>query len=130
MPTWQEIQQYARTKYRLQNDDEHRFSLVFAYGDGRTQLITVRHISGFGKEWCEFRSAVCNESEMSPKVALRKNSDEFVLGALSIDSEGDYIFSYSACLDTMDLEEFELPLHAVAVTADELEKNYSGSDKF
>jgi hypothetical protein len=130
MPSWQEIQQYARTKYRLQNDNEHSFSLVFGYEDGRSQIITVRHITGFGKEWCEFRSPVCHESQMPPKVALRKNSDEFVLGALSLDSDGDYIFVYSACLENMDLEEFELPLHAIAVTADKLETAYSGEDKF
>ena len=31
MPTWPEIQEYARSKYVLQNDDERRFALVFEF---------------------------------------------------------------------------------------------------
>jgi hypothetical protein len=127
MPTWGEIQEYARSKYTLQNDEEHGFSLVFGFDDGRTQLIGVRHFNAFEKDWIEFRSTVCKEAEMAPKVALRKN-DDFVVGSLALDEDGDYCFLYSVCLESMDPEEFELPLHVIARTADKLEKDYSGSD--
>src|SRR4051812_870815 len=113
MPSWGEIQEYARTKYKLQNDDDESFALVFEFEDNRTQLIACYHFTAFEKDWIEFRSVVCKEAEMSPKVALRKN-DDFVVGALTLDDDGDYCFVYSACLDSMDPEEFELPLHVVA----------------
>ncbi len=129
MPTWREIQEYVRSKYTLNADDDERFSLIWEYDDGRTQLINVRHFNAFDKDWVEFRSAVCKEAEMAHRVALRKN-DDFVVGALSIDEDGDYCFVYSACLDTMDPDEFELPLHVIARTADRLEKDYSGEDRF
>ncbi|MFV8753167.1 hypothetical protein ACNOYE_21675 [Nannocystaceae bacterium ST9] len=128
MPTWPEIQEYVRSKYTLQNDDEHRFALVFEFDNGRTQLIGVRHYDAFDKDWIEFRSVICKEAQMSHRVALKKN-DDFVVGAISLDEDGDYCFIYSVCLETLDPDEFELPLHVVARTADKLEADYSGDDE-
>jgi hypothetical protein len=127
MPTWPEIQEYVRSKYTLQDDDERYFSLVFEFDDGRSQLIRVRHFEAFDKDWIEFRSVVCDEAQMAHRVALKKN-DEFVVGALTLDEDNDYCFVYSVCLETLDPEEFELPLHVVARTADRLEADYSGAD--
>ncbi len=128
MPTWPEIQEYARSKYTLQNDDERRFALVFEFDNARTQLIGVRHFEAFDKDWVEFRSVVCKEAQMNHRVALKKN-DDFVVGALSLDEDGDYCFIYSVCLETLDPDEFELPLHVVARTADRLEADYAGDDE-
>lgn len=127
MPTWGEIQEYARSKYTLSQDHDEHFSLVFGFDDDRTQLINVRHFNAFDKDWIEFRSVICKEAEMAHKVALRKN-DDFVVGAIALDSDGDYCFIYSVCLESMDPEEFELPLHVIARTADKLEKDYAASD--
>lgn len=127
MPTWPEIQEYARSKYTLQNDDERRFALVFEFDNGRSQLIGVRHFEAFDKDWVEFRSVVCKEAQMAHRVALKKN-DDFVVGAITLDEDNDYCFVYSVCLETLDPEEFELPLHVVARTADRLESDYSGDD--
>jgi hypothetical protein len=124
MPSWSEIQEYARSKYILQNDEESWFALVFEYDSGRTQKIRVGKFTAFDEEWIEFRSIVCKGDEMSPKVALRKNAD-FVIGALALDSDDDYVFLHSAPLATLDLPEFERPLHVIARTADSLEKDYS-----
>lgn len=127
MPTWGEIQQYARSKYTLQNDHEEHFSLVFGFDNDRTQLINVRHFNAFEKDWIEFRSCICKEAEMQYKVALKKNND-FVVGAIALDDDGEYYFIYSVCLESMDPEEFELPLHVIARTADKLESDYAASD--
>ena len=58
MPTWGEIQTYARSKYTLQTDHEEHFSLVFGFDNDRTQLINVRHFNAFEKDWIEFRSCI------------------------------------------------------------------------
>ena len=123
MPTWAEIQEYARSKYKLSRDEDERFALVFGYDDGRSQQIFVSKFEAFDMEWLEFRTPVCKEGEMSPVVALRRNAD-LAVGALAL--EGDLIFlMHNVALPNMDLEEFELPLHVLARTADELEKTYS-----
>lgn len=129
MPTWKEIKDYARSQYKLMEDDERYFSLVFGFKDGRSQKIFVRLFEAFDMEWVEFRSVVCNGDKMPAKVALRKNED-FACGALALDSDGDYVLIYNAPLPTMDPEEFELPLNVIARTADKLESDYSGDDDF
>lgn len=123
MPSWGELQEYAKSKYKLSVDEEQRFALVFGYDDGRSQQIFVVRFDAFDREWIEFRTAVCREEEMSPKVALRKNA-ELAVGSLALE-EGMYLLLHNVGLKTMDLEEFEIPLHVLARTADNLEKQYA-----
>ncbi len=130
MPSWAEIQEYARSKYILQHDEENWFSLIFEYDSGRTHRINVRKYAAFDEEWIEFLAMVCKGNEMPPKVALRKNHD-LVIGALALDKDDDYVLVHNAPLATLDLPEFERPLHVIARTADSLEKDYSeGHDDF
>jgi hypothetical protein len=129
MPTWGEIQEYARSKYVLDNE-ENWFGLIWEYQSGRRQKIIVSRFNAFDRDWVQFRSAACLEHEMPPKVALRKNYD-YAIGSLAIDPEGRYVFLHSLQLDSLDIEEFELPLHVIARTADELESGYAEhGDKF
>ncbi|MCB9558298.1 MAG: hypothetical protein H6707_19430 [Deltaproteobacteria bacterium] len=128
MPSWNEIQQYARSKYKLSYDEENRFALVFGLDGDRSQQIWVSKFEAFDEEWIEFRSVVCKGAEMPGKVALRKNAN-LVIGALALDSDDDYVLLHNAPLGTMDMVEFERPLHVLAKCADDLEKDYSeGSD--
>jgi hypothetical protein len=128
MPTWGEIQEYARSKYKLAKDEKDWFSLVFAYENERRQLVVVKHFTAFDQDWVEFASACCKQDEMSPVVALKKNQD-FAVGAIALDGDV-YVFKYSVPLTNLDIDEFELPLHVVASTADHLETNFSAQDKF
>ena len=130
MPTWGEIQEYARSKYKLADDEADWFAVIFDYEDGRTQKIAVSRFDAFEKEWVEFSSSVCKGSQMPASVALRRNAD-FVVGSLALDEDGDYTLMYSAPLETLDPDEFEIPLHAIARTADELEHEFAkGADDF
>jgi hypothetical protein len=128
MPTWGEIQEYARSKYKLSRDEPEHFSLVWAYDGGRTQQITVRRFTAFEQEWIEFRSAVCKLDEMKTKVALRKNAS-FVMGALALDDDM-YVMLYNHQLATLDLEEFDLPLSVIASSADSIEKGATEADDY
>ncbi|HFE46013.1 MAG TPA: hypothetical protein ENJ18_11075 [Nannocystis exedens] len=129
MPTWNEIKDYARSKYKLMEDEERYFSLVFGFSNDRSQKIFVRVFDAFDMQWVEFRSVVCHGDRMPAKVALKKN-EEFACGALALDGDGDYVLIYNAPLPTMDPDEFELPLNVIARTADKLESEYSGDDDF
>lgn len=126
MPTWGEIQEYVRSNYKLSEDEEDWFSLIWAYDNERTQKIWVRRFNAFDMEWVEFRSVICKENEMAHRVALKKNAG-FAVGSIALDDDNDYVFIYSAPLPTMDPDEFELPLHVVARTADQLESEYSAA---
>ena len=129
MPTWGEIKEYARSKYNLSHDEEERISLVWEFDDGRTQQIGVSHFTAYEMDWIEFRSYVCKEADLNPRVALRKNAD-FPIGGLALDEDGDYFMVYSARLDSLDPDEFELPLRVIARVADSIEKEHTAKDDF
>jgi hypothetical protein len=139
MPTWPELQQYVRGKYKLAEDTDNGFSVVWAYDNNRLQKIRILKFTAFDQDWISLSSAVCVESELQPRVALQRNA-EFAIGSFALVSQGKddkgqdlpqlYILTYKLPLKSMDPEEFELPLRVLARTADELEKTYSGRDKF
>ena len=54
---------------------------------------------------------------------------EVVDGGLALDKDV-YVFRYSCQMATMDMDEFEVPLHVVASTADRLEQEFSTEDTF
>jgi hypothetical protein len=129
MPSWPELKEYAKSKYVLDDDAEDDFSLIFELPTGRTQKVGITRFVAFDRDFIEIRSYVCKGPQLDPTVALRKN-EEMAIGALALDDEGDYCLVYSIALDTMDPDEFEIPLHALAHVADELEAHYAKSDDF
>jgi hypothetical protein len=126
MATWAELQAHARMRYRLNNDDIEGFSVEFTFEDGRTQLVGVHAFGAFEQAFIELRTYVCGEAEIPPRVALQKN-DDFVLGGLAIDQDGDYCLLYSTPIRSMSLMDFDLVIRALARTADTLEKDYANA---
>ena len=113
----------------LSKDEDKWFSLVFAYATNRSPLVVGRTFAAFNQPWIEVSSRICKEEEMSPRVALKKNWD-FAVGAIALDEQGFYMMVHRTPLANMDPDEFELPLGAICRTADDLERNYAGADKY
>jgi hypothetical protein len=128
MPTWEEVRAYARSNYTLAEDEDEHFSIVWEYDDERKQAVRVSHFLALDREWVDFASAACAHDELSAAEALKRNFD-FALGALCLDGDV-YVVRHSAQLETMDLEEFELPLRVVASTADSIEAEVGRKDDF
>lgn len=125
MRTWADLQSYARDTYRLAEDIEDHFALIFAIPGGRTQQVVVSHFRAMERDFIEFRTPVCREDQLAPRTALLHNAtgrehNHSILGALAL-HEGVYYLVHRALLGTLDAEEFELPLHAMALHADTLE---------
>jgi hypothetical protein len=127
MPSWADIQEYARENYELSHDGDDSFSVRFELEGERSQEIAVRYFTAVDCEWLEFRTYVCKEAELDHREALRKNAD-LPLGALALDAKGEYFVSYSAQLATMDPEEFDVPLNLLVLFADALEEDHAGND--
>ena len=108
--------------------DKSRVVVMFEYQNKRLQAVIVSRFEALNRDWCDFASACCKLDQMNPEVALRKNF-QFAVGALCLDRD-TYIVRYSVQMATMDMEEFELPLHVVASTADKLEQEFAASDRF
>ncbi len=128
MPSWPEIQEYARSKYKLAEDNENSFKLVFEYQSKRLQAVIISKFEAINREWCDFASACAKIDQLNPEVALRKNL-QFAVGALALDRD-IYVVRYTVQMATMDMEEFELPLHVVASTADKIEQEFTAGDQF
>jgi len=129
MPSWNEIKDYANSKYTLNKDEDTYFSIVFGYDDDRSQQIMVRNFQVNDEEWVEYRTFICAEADLNTRVALRKN-EELLVGALALDKDGDYCLLHNARLATLDLEEFEQPLHSLARSADQIEEEHTGKDDY
>jgi hypothetical protein len=129
LPTWGEIQEFARSKYTLSADEDSHFEIVWVYPSGRKQQIWVSRFGSMDRDWIEFRTFVCSTSDLKPEVALAKNPG-YTIGALGVDDQGNYVMTHGALLATLDPDEFELPLHILASVADDLEKEHAGSDHF
>ena len=127
MPTWEDIQNFARSNYKLSADKDNFFTLVWRFDNDRTHKILVQKFTSFNEDWIEFRAVVCKGTEMAPVVALRKNL-QLSIGALGLDKDGDYVLVHNQALKTMDLEEFTRPLQQVARTADKIEAQYSADN--
>jgi hypothetical protein len=128
MPSWDEVREHAREKYNLQEETDRSFKLVWEYRNGRFQMITVSRFEAIDREWVDFVSAACKREQLEPEEALKRNYT-FAQGALCLDGDV-YVVRYSTLLATMDMDEFELPLHIVAQTADQLEAELTNADDF
>lgn len=129
MPTWNEIVDYCKEKYGLENAEPTYFELRKTWSDGRTQEIVVRTYDAFDESWLEFVSPVCKEDELSPRAALRKNA-AMAIGALALNDKGYYQLQYAVRLASLDMDEFEKPLHILLAKADDLELELTGENRY
>lgn len=127
--TWNELRDYARQNYPVASEAQDHFSIIVRFEDGRYQEILIRSFNAFDQEWIEYRSLVCKEHELDPKVALRRNA-ALPMGALALDAQGTYFLVYNLALATLDIESFTLPLNVLVSIADDLEKTFAKEDRF
>lgn len=132
MPTWSQLQEYARGNYALTEDDADGFAIEVALPGGRSQLVGVHRVVAQElereREWVVFKSFVCKRAALDPEVALRKNAG-LLVGALALDKDDDYFIIHAALIETMDADEFEVPLAQIAKIADSLEAELTGADR-
>ena len=120
------LRAWAEENYELENNEDTWFALVFEFDDGRTQKVAITHFTAYGHEWVELRSPICEEGELPHRVALKKSA-EMAVGAICL-HDGRYYVMFSVLLDDLSVEEFEIPLLAVATAAEDFEKSYSSGD--
>ena len=128
MATWSDVQNHLRSRYALAEDRPDLVALKFECAGARAQLIQVSSFSALGRGWVLFRSRVCEQSRMDPVEALRRNS-RFAVGFLAL-TDGYYEIAYTAQLETLDIDELEIPLRVLSDTADELERELTGTDQW
>jgi hypothetical protein len=126
--TWTDVQNHLRGRYVFAEEQPNLIALDFECQGGRAQRILISAFSALNKKWLLFRSRVCERSRLDPEEALRRNSI-FAVGYLAL-SEGFYEIVYTEQLDTLDIDELEIPLRALSDTADDLERELTGTDRW
>lgn len=121
VPTWTDIKDHARSNYKLAEEHDHSFKVVFEYPDGRLQAVIASHYEAMGRSWVDFSSACCRVDRMEPKMALQQ-SFNLAVGSLCLDGEV-YVVRHTIMVDELKLADLELSMHAVARAADQIERS-------
>ncbi len=119
MPTWTDIKDHARSSYKLAEEHDHSFKVVFEYSSGRLQAVIVSHYQAMGRSWVDFSSACCRIDRMDPKAALQQ-SFNLAVGSLCLDGDV-YVVRHTVMVDDLRPADLELLMHAVARAADQIE---------
>jgi hypothetical protein len=121
VPTWTDIKDHARSTYKLADEQEHSFKVVFEYPGGRLQAVIVAHYHALGRAWIDFSSACCRADRLDPTAALQQ-SFNLAIGSLCLDGDV-YVIRHTVMLDELQLTDLELFMHAVARAADQIEQS-------
>jgi len=121
VPTWTDIKDHARSSYKLAEEHEHSFKVVFAYPGSRLQAVIVSQHQAMGRSWVDFSSACCRADRMDPEAALQQ-SFNLAVGSLCLDGDV-YVVRHTAMADHMHLADLEVSMHAVARAADQIEQS-------
>lgn len=126
MATWDDVKQHLRSKFQIMQEDRSFVVLNFALNQNRAQRIVISAFEAMNKRWLLFRSRICERARLDPEEALRRNSS-FAVGFLAL-SEGFYEVVYTVQMDTLEIDELEIPIFAIVDTADQLERELTGGD--
>lgn len=118
VPSWTDIKDHARSSYKLAEEHDHSFKVVFEYPGGRLQAVIASHYEAMGRSWVDFSSACCRVDRMDPKDALQQ-SFSLAVGSLCLDGDV-YVVRHTVMVDELKLADLELSMHAVARAADQI----------
>lgn len=121
MATWRDLKTYIAAHYTVDSYAGDVVTLTLQTKQGRTQTVSVMHtMTGSEIDFATIASPVGLASEVDV-VRLLEIFDSHVVGGAATLGE-HVVVRHAVQLDRLDVNEFEVPLHLVARTADHLEK--------
>lgn len=126
MSTWSELKDHARTSYKLADERNRSFKVVFKYSEGRLQAVIASYYEAMGREWVDFSSACCRVDRMTAEDALELGFN-LAIGAICRDGEV-YVVRHTVLVEELTPENLQVHLHAVARAADQIERSASERD--
>lgn len=126
MSTWTELKDFARSSYKLAEERDYSFKVVFKYPGGRLQAVIASHYEAMGRIWVDFSSACCRVERMEPREAL-EHGFNLAVGSLCLDGDV-YVVRHTVLLDHVREGDLQLHLHAVARAADQIERSLRQSE--
>jgi hypothetical protein len=130
MTTWNDLVGYVHANYKITDESHNMIKLVFDTGNMRSQVVIVWHLTlGDGsEEWVQIESPFGEVGSVNLAAALQQIGNT-VCGGLA--QAGNLVtFRHSLPLENLNINEFESPLALVTTTADNLERQLTGGDRF
>lgn len=124
--TWTELKNHARTSYKLADERDNSFKVVFKYSGGRLQAVIVSHYEAMDRVWVDFSSACCRVDRMDPREALEQGFN-LAVGAICLDGDV-YVVRHTVLLDELTPDELQIHMHSVARAADQIERSLKPSE--
>lgn len=130
MTTWNDLVEYVQNNYKITDQNPGMIKLVFETGNMRSQVVIVWHLtlSNSKEEWVQIESPFGELGALDLAEAL-KEIGSTVCGGMAV--YGNLVtFRHSLPLANLNINEFESPLALVTTTADGLERQFTGGDRF
>lgn len=129
MANWSTLVNYVQSNYKIADQGPDMIKMIFETGDLRSQVVFLwRQTLSGGEEWVQIESPFGELGSLDLTAALKAVGDT-VCGGMAL--FGNLVtFRHSLPLENLNINEFESPLALVTSTADTLEKQLVGGDKF
>lgn len=129
MTTWNDLVGYVHNRYKIADEGQDVIKLVFELDGMRSQVVILWHVRlGNGEEWVQIESPFGEVGKVDLAAALQRIGNTGCGGMAQF--ENLVTFRHSVPLDNLQINEFESPLALVTTTADSLEKQFTGGDRF
>jgi len=127
--SWDDLVLWVRVRYEVMGQDADGLTFRLPTTDGRDQLVYVRHRGEHdGQDWMQIESPIAKLDDIDARRLLELTEATVVGGAAAVG--GTAVFRHAAPLSDMTFAEFEAPFRLVTATADDLERQLTGADRF
>jgi hypothetical protein len=128
MATWTALKAYITDHYEVDADSGDSVQLTLRTKQGRTQTVYVsRTVSSSEIEFATIASPVGAVGAVDVTELLHLLDQHFVGGAAIVGTS--VVVRHAVPLAQLDPDEFQVPLHMIARTADAMEKELLGTDE-
>jgi len=128
MASWDQVKNFIRGNYKVQDDDGDFFRMIFDLGNNRTQMVFVQKvITKKDGIWIQLSSPVGIIKQEKINKVLEALNDKVCGGLVKIGDK--HFIRHCIPIDHMSLDEFAVPLNFITSSADDLEEKFVGGDE-
>jgi hypothetical protein len=133
LANWEQLKQYVHSNYVVSQDVGQGLKLEFVGDNGRTQLVFLTYFSlNNGTEgWVTIESPIGKTAEVDLARALA-SAGGVICGGLALwDADEQLVMmKHAVPLENLDANELQRPMQLVATSADKIEQELTGEDRF